>query len=527
MRKFKVTFLSAVLLLLAACGGTTTTTLTVTPESASTTAGGDTVTLTASGAASVTWSLSPELGSLSATSGASVTYTPPERVESRQTVTVTATSASASASATITIDPVLVDVSGVVRGYSGSTAPGVEVLIPGHGKVITDDEGRFSFADVVAPYQIIIRSDATHFTVYDGLTRAEPVLYGYSSGSSYTATLEGTVSGTTSGRRLAIALDSSGALFINTLSTSDTSTAYSAQAYLISPAASGKLHALEFTEDADGNVSAFNGYATYPDTVYLAAGGTFSGLDMSLGPVDDHYVNVNIANLSSSFSVTTLFSGVRFAPPSSPGFRIQTARYSSPADSVNVLIPELDGAYTQITAFISEATSSSPGSGSALPLGIEGVNSQVVLPTVGAVWKSVPTTATRVILDAPKRPELQGPADGAADVSPDTVFSWDADPGAFMQVKFYGPVSINYYTDKTEVQLPDLSEFGVSYNSGDSYTWEVEAINLGDYYDTLDGYASPNSLSPYAFYLSLYFGGNPGSADGYLLISSGRGFTIQ
>jgi len=83
MQTFRAVFLIATLLLLAACGGTT---LKVSPDSASTTASGDTITLTASGGSGVTWSLSPELGSLSATSGASVTYTPPERVESTQTV---------------------------------------------------------------------------------------------------------------------------------------------------------------------------------------------------------------------------------------------------------------------------------------------------------------------------------------------------------------------------------------------------------------------------------------------------------
>ncbi|HVM64512.1 MAG TPA: hypothetical protein VMU14_06595, partial [Acidimicrobiales bacterium] len=106
----------------SAAGATGSATITVNPAAAVTvsvspatktfTAGTGTQLFTATvtgatGTPTVTWTLSPATGSgtLSATTGASVTYTPPATVASAETVTLTASAAGATGSATITVNP--------------------------------------------------------------------------------------------------------------------------------------------------------------------------------------------------------------------------------------------------------------------------------------------------------------------------------------------------------------------------------------------------------------------------------------
>ena len=87
-------------------------TVSISPSAKTFTAGTGTQLFTATvtgatGTPTVTWTLSPATGSgtLSATTGASVTYTPPATVASVETVTLTASAAGATGSATITVNP--------------------------------------------------------------------------------------------------------------------------------------------------------------------------------------------------------------------------------------------------------------------------------------------------------------------------------------------------------------------------------------------------------------------------------------
>jgi hypothetical protein len=86
-----------------------TPTLAISPGSATLTAGtgsaGFTATLTDSTSA-ISWAISPDLGSLSSTSGTSTTYSPPATVSSATAVTLTASSSgAASVTATINVNP--------------------------------------------------------------------------------------------------------------------------------------------------------------------------------------------------------------------------------------------------------------------------------------------------------------------------------------------------------------------------------------------------------------------------------------
>lgn len=523
MVNFKASFLSILILLLAACSGTA---LKVSPDSASTTASGDTITLSASGAGGVTWSLSPELGSLSATSGASVTYTPPRRVESTQTVTVTATSGGASASAVITVEPLVVDVNGTVLNEGNAPVGGVEVAIIGYDKVTTDSEGRFSYSEVIAPYVIAVKNSDTNFYVYGGLTKSDPVLFSNVSGVTYGADIAGTISNTTNGNRLGVELVSNGATYARSGSAADGSTDYSHNAFLLTPTASGQLYALEWTRDANGNASSFTGYASYPNQVFLATGGSFSGLDMSLESVtSSHEVSVSIS-LPAGAYLSTYSAGVRFATADALARSLVTAHDTSPSSSsFTVYSPGLSNAYTQVLAFATESSSSSLSDGPATVLGHAQPAASGVF--VGIAWYSALSTASNVAVSFPARPELQQPADGASNVAPGTSFSWVEDPNALNFVRFSGPIQIVYFAAENVAQLPDLSAFGVSYASGDSYNWNVGYMRFGEYCNDLNDFTSEGALSFDLEFLYIFLGLQPATAEGYYMASSRRSFTIR
>jgi hypothetical protein len=117
---------------LVACpgGGTSakTPTLAITPGSATLTAGtgsaGFSATLT-DGTGAIAWAISPEVGTLSAATGASTTYSPPATVSSATAVTLTASSSGAtSVTATITVNP---------GATVDTTAPTIVSVSPANG----------------------------------------------------------------------------------------------------------------------------------------------------------------------------------------------------------------------------------------------------------------------------------------------------------------------------------------------------------------------------------------------------------
>ena len=114
MNRFSVV---AVAFTLVACSGGGTPTpsssnspLSITPETATVSPGDAPITLTATligSSGTINWSLGPatDAGTLSATTGTSVQYTPPSQIASTQTVTLTASAGTASRSVQITLKP--------------------------------------------------------------------------------------------------------------------------------------------------------------------------------------------------------------------------------------------------------------------------------------------------------------------------------------------------------------------------------------------------------------------------------------
>lgn len=501
MRKFKMFFLTTVVVLLAACGGTT---LKISPESASTTASGDTITLTASGGSGVTWSLSPELGSLSATSGASVTYTPPERVESTQTVTVTASSGGASASATITVDPLLVDVSGVVLNMYQLPASGVNVAIPGKGKVTTDASGAFTFDDVIAPYDVIVENGVKDFWIFAGLTKPDPLVFSNSGSGWLSVDLSGTISNTTNGNGFGVQFVGERLIASQSGDASASNTSYSISATMLKPTEIADGYALEWTKDADGNARNFAHYGSVED-VELIAGQSYNVLFGTSQVTSSRDLALSVS-IPSGTALSFVSGSVSFgeAPFSLP---ILTAAFTSPASGTFTLrSPGLSGAKMRVLATTSYTASSTMAS-------IE--------------WYSTLATSGGVALDVAAAPAQLAPADGASDVTFESEFSWEKDQGTISVFAISGPVKAAIFTDKASAKLPDLSEFGLSYASGDSYTWTSGSISAPGLYENVDQLTAPDSVNPFTLYIAPIFLGVPITDSGYLTKSPKRSFTIR
>ncbi|WP_457637647.1 hypothetical protein [Oceanithermus sp.] len=492
-----------VLLAAAGCGGQAP--LKVSPQSASTTASGDPVTLSVEGASgTVSWSLSPELGSLSASSGSSVVYYPPERVEARQTVTVTATSAGAQAQATITVDPLIVDVAGTVLGEDNLPLAGLRVAIPGMGTATTDADGRFAFAGVIAPYDVVVENTTgSDYWVFCGLLQEEPVVYSGASGVAFQANVEGNLVGTSSGNRFGVTFVSDLGVGSLSGSTAAGSTSYSGSIYLFEPLGYVDGYALEWTLDADGHPDTFVNFGKVQD-VPIADGGTFT-IDFSLSPVtatNDTEVNV-YPPADGTLDLVT--ASVRW-----PGYRAELPllldQYQSPSGTAFTFrSPAIEDAKLQILAKV-----------------VNGAGD----PT-GMVWQSAPTDQDELNLDFPAQPQLLAPADGASDVTPETRFTWDdSENGVYLVAIYDGPVHMMVFTDRSYITLPDLSDFGLGYDSGDSYDWQVAVLNVPGMYTNMRELTSSGSVNPVLLWW-LGFAGTPLTDSGLFVISEQRSFTIR
>ena len=150
-----------------------------------------------SGSPTINWSISPSTGSLSAATGATVSYTPPASVGSTTTVTLTATSGALSDTATITVNPIpTITVSGKVVDSSGAAVSGASVLLNGAGLFTTGADGTFTYSGVMVPYNLTVKVGSV-ISEYRGLTRNNPQVSTSLAGVAYTGTLSGNVTGPT------------------------------------------------------------------------------------------------------------------------------------------------------------------------------------------------------------------------------------------------------------------------------------------------------------------------------------------
>lgn len=182
--------------------------LTVTPASATVTAGGSGTAFTATlqnSSDAIFWSLTGN-GTISVNTGATTTYTPPATVAAAETATLTATAGALTSSATITINPPpTVTVTGRVLKFNGDPASGVNVQIDDAAgltlstlsteispDVATDPSGNFTIAGVTPPYTLSVIPPVGQEVpqTWTGVTRTDPtvVINPFTGAASFCAT---------------------------------------------------------------------------------------------------------------------------------------------------------------------------------------------------------------------------------------------------------------------------------------------------------------------------------------------------
>lgn len=352
-----------------------------------------------------------------------------------------------------------ITVSGYVYDSTGAPLAGVRVQVADRPLATTAADGSFSVDQVKAPYRLIVELAPDRFAVYDGLTVADPQVYEPGlSASPPEATIEGGVTGTAAGNRLAVAFASPDGFGINLDPSAAGTTPYSLTAGLFDSSVTGRLYALEWTTDPDDNADVFSGYASSGDLT-VSGGGVFGGNDLALDPAPStHDLEVTLTAPAADYDLFALTGGLRPWPTEAMGIPLlHTVHDTAIPNPATVRSPNLPGARTALALLVAE-----PGGTDA----------------VGTVWTSVPATDTAANLTMPARPALQAPADGATNVGPGAAFSWSQPGGGLAAFIVSGPIDLIGFTAAASFELPDLASFGASYGAGASYDWSVLAFRL-------------------------------------------------
>ena len=486
--------------------------LTVSPQTLTVAAGTAATTFTATLTGSsnaIAWSLSG-LGSISTMAGTTTSYTPPISVTSTTTATLTATAgASLTASATITINvPAPITVTGTFVALNNLPVAGAGISI-GAKNAITDANGSFTISNVTPPYDLVAVSGKVG-VVYQGLTLTSPTIVLYNSLPTLPNT--GTVMGSVSPTTLLTAANyttsvawGSPETTIFADSNSFSTNPFSLTLDWFGPASTtGNLHVLQWLNNSTTNLpTSYSGYQTKSGVV-VAASGTTSNQDMTMG-------SVTSANLTGTLTVPTAYS---------PVFNVLTLTWG-------------DGA-TMILA----ADSGPPGStfNYVMPSGVGATVTILALATStgvasGAFMSGLAPNATNVSMVVPAASTQGIPADAATGITTAQAFTWTPFAGGIDLVIFQPNLSTDptYYvfTAATTTTIPDLSAQALGLPTGaHSYSWYVYGLAP---FATLNAFASANYLTPFTEGLFSILIKPPPSIPNYSysLTENGRTFKTQ
>ncbi|GIW35405.1 carboxypeptidase regulatory-like domain-containing protein [Meiothermus sp.] len=315
--------------LLTACpggGGGTTPTLTVSPTTATLTAGTGNQTFNATlsnATGTINWALSPNVGTLSATTGTSVTYTPPATVASSTAVQLTATSGTLTATANITVNPpATINVSGTVIGTYLQPVASVPVVITSGGasfSTTTNASGVFSVSGVTPPYDATVVFEKTAL-IYKGLTRTDPTLVflgvNQNQGAFRKASLSGTVSGGAGFPQPAnhvtkTAFGSPEALDSATANTATGAYDMGTVEWFGPTTTTGNIHALQWQFDGTGLPTDYKGYGERLN-VALSDGGSFASQNVTMSGVSEATISGSVT-LPAGYNLALKYMAVGFA----------------------------------------------------------------------------------------------------------------------------------------------------------------------------------------------------------------------
>jgi len=420
-------------------------TLTVTPETATVTAGGPGVELHAQAGGDVgviDWALEGP-GALTASQGDTTAYVPPEHVTTETVVTVTARMYDVKDTCTITVEPsptFVLHGRAVTRSRHGLER--VTVTVPGVGAAVTDATGAFALPGVSAPYDLAARLDGQPGgLLFLGLRREDPTVM-FDLWESVDGTIVGQVTGgaPAEGHRTLVAWGTpvgGGA----TLATD--AGVYALTAQLHEEAAVGPVHALQWEVDGKGWPVTYTGHAAL-----AAAANHTSGNDLVLGPA---------ATATLAFELGAVGGGP---------FTTLTAE-ACWEDLVRLpllyRIAAAPGAFTLPT-----------------PTAAERIELTLVNGALGAFRRVNPEAAgVELALVAPPNPVE--PPDGATGVDGDTRFAWQVMGAAsplhvvtFRSLQGGGPWwTVDVLTMAPEARLPDPAPFGIEVTAPLQIAWNV------------------------------------------------------
>lgn len=488
--------------LLTACpgGGGTTPTLTVSPTTATLTAGTGNQVFNATlsnATGTINWALNPNAGTLSATTGASVTYTPPATVTSSTIVQLTATSGSLTATASITVNPPAnINVSGTVIGINLQPVASAPVVITSGGtnfSTTTNASGVFSVSGVTTPYDATVVT-GNQSLIYKGLTRTDPTLVflGVSPGVSRSASLSGTVSGGAGFPQPAnhltrTAFGSPEALDNATANTTTGAYNMGTVSWFGSTTTTGNIHVLQWLFDGTNLPTDYKGYGEKLG-VALSDGGAFASQNVTMSGVSEATISGSVT-LPAGYTLANKRMSVGFADRS----LINVLSDSGSSVSFAYTTPNITGATIQMQVTANNATGTS-----------------VITTKPGLA-----VNATSVSIPLPAGSELSLPPNAATGVSNSTTFSYTPFSGGVHFVVFNGPGASPDYvvvTTASSTTIPNLSSVGLGLPASTVYSWSLVGAAP---FATVDAAAGPGG------WLAVFLG----TAEGSRTQSTSRTFT--
>jgi hypothetical protein len=364
--------------------------------------------------------------------------------------------------------------------------------------LVVPNGGGFTLNNVPAKYSLVVLISNQYgrsATVYQDLTREDPTLT-ILQGQFGDSTSPGPTSSTSVAGKI------TGGSGFNATSTAETTVAlafpkavnvFSSSFFSINPITGdystggswlgnntpvdATLHALQFSTDANGKITAYSGYGQQPVTL-TPQGPVDPGQpiptpfqqDVALKAVTTGNAKGAITwpngLISPQYQISTTLQFSDSSPANLPLLRLNSvpSTLNTAPTAYDQLVPMIAGSKLFQRALITGSSSqSSPNAA-----------------VKSVIWKPV-TPGSVIDLVVPAPIGLTSPAPGANTITKNTNFSWDTYPNGIYVLSTIGPVQsqnpirIQVVTAKASSTVPDLgAEFGLLKNT--SYGWNVEAI---------------------------------------------------
>ncbi|MGE0870654.1 MAG: hypothetical protein AB7P03_18960 [Kofleriaceae bacterium] len=365
---------------------------------------------------------------------------------------------------TLTIAPMTVR--GIVRGQ----ASGVLVALVGKPSVLSDAQGKFTFNDVIPPYDIYTVSTdlggTQHVMYYDDLTRPDPVV-SMAPFPPLVATSGANVSGTKSGGNTSSPLVIAWGDTAGKTTSVNGSNGYALTAqWPFASTKMGTLHALQWTTKKSGE----------PDT-FLGYGHT----DAELNASSNATVDVQIQT-----PPTATVTGTFQAPP---GFAAPTITLSQALGNAS-------------HALWSASTTMMNATIPIIPAGPSSVFGNATLSTSTSSFVVPALTGDADVSYVMRSPAVQGqPANGVIDVTTSTGFDWISPGSVINQVTVIttGPTKASYevFTTKGSMTIPIIPELPLP--TSQPFTWRVTSYGPHANIDEAASELGPRQAKPDTF----------------------------